>query len=544
MTTYNSSDPLFADDPAGKSTDDASLQTPKFSGAPWKILIVDDDEGIHDVTKIVLKDFIFDGRPLEFLSALSGEDAKSILLKHQDIAVLYLDVVMETNDAGLQLVKYIRDELENKTVRIILRTGQPGMAPESHVIQNYDINDYRSKEELTSQKLMTSLFAALRSYRDIETIDTYKRGLEKLLLTSSSLFKPQSMQKFASIVLEQMVSLLNLEHDALYCQAPHHDENSCADDFVVLASTGKYSGSEGMEVSEVVSGKVEKDINSAIEQMKSMYNDVFYLGYFKTSNGAQNIIYLKGWSKLETKDKMLIDVFCANLSVAFENIYQNMEYVDTQKEIFYTMSEIAESRSHETSNHVKRVSSYAALLAQKMGLSEAEVEMLKLATPMHDIGKLAIPEAILHKPGSLTTDEFEVVKTHAQIGFDMLNNSKREVFRVAAMIAHQHQEKFDGSGYPNALKADEIHIYSRITTIVDVFDALSYERCYKPAWSMDKIVDYMNSQKGAHFDPNIAEIFLENLSEFIAIQKRLPDIESSNQVNLEYLDIPDDEKVV
>ncbi|MGL1935863.1 MAG: DUF3369 domain-containing protein [Fibrobacterales bacterium] len=544
MTTFNSSDPLFPDDSIGLSKNDVLQNAPSYTGPPWKIMIADDDEGIHDVTKIVLKDFVFEGRPLEFLSALSAEEAKKILVKHNDIAVLYLDVVMESNDSGLELVKYIRDELENQTVRIILRTGQPGVAPESQVIQNYDINDYRSKEELTSQKLMTSLFAALRSYRDIATIDTYKRGLEKLLLTSSSLFKPQSMQKFASIVLEQLVSLLNLEHDALYCQAPHHDENSCADDFVVLASTGKYSGSEGMEVSEVISKSVEKNINSAVEQMKSIYNDSFYLGYFKTSNGAQNIIYLKGWNKLETKDKMLIDVFCANLSVAFENIYQNMEYVDTQKEIFYTMSEIAESRSHETSNHVKRVSSYAALLAQKMGLSEAEVEMLKLATPMHDIGKLAIPEAILHKPDSLTTEEFEVVKTHAQIGFDMLNNSKREIFKVAAMIAHQHQEKFDGSGYPNGLKGEEIHMYSRITTIVDVFDALSYERCYKPAWGMEKIVSYINSQKGAHFDPKIAEIFLKNLSEFIEIQKRLPDTESSNQSNLEYRNIPDEEKVI
>ncbi len=513
---------LFSGDATVKKSTTKTLKEQKV----WNILIVDDDEGVHDVTKIVLKDFAFDGKKLNFFSALSAETAKEQLQSIPDIAVIYLDVVMETNESGLDLVKYIREDLGNQTIRIILRTGQPGIAPESYVIENYDINDYRSKEELTSQKLMTSLYAALRSYRDIKTIDQYKKGLEKLLLTSSSLFKPQSMQKFASIVLEQLLSLLNLENDALYCQAPHHEALTDEPfEFTVLAAAGKYAGSENEDVYDVVPNDVALLVTKASVAMKSLYDDDYYLGFFKTSNGAQNIIYLKGWSCLDDKDKMLIDVFCANLSVAFENIYQNMEYVDTQKEIFYTMSEIAESRSHETGNHVKRVSSYAALLGQKLGLSDAELEMLKLATPMHDIGKLAIPEIILHKPGALTVEEFDIVKTHAKIGFDMLNNSKREIFQVAAMIAHQHQEKFDGSGYPNGLEGEEIHIYARITTVVDVFDALSCERCYKPAWGIEKIIEYMNTEKGKHFDPKITQIFLDNLAEFIAIQHELPDIE-------------------
>ena len=147
----------------------------------WKILIVDDDVEVHNVTKLALGDFKFDQRSLEFLSVYSGKEAREFIQKHPDTAVVLLDVVMEEEDSGLKLVEYIRDELKNKFLRIVLRTGQPGQAPEEQVIADYDINDYKTKTELTSQKLFTTMIVALRSYQDLITIEAHKQELSNLL---------------------------------------------------------------------------------------------------------------------------------------------------------------------------------------------------------------------------------------------------------------------------------------------------------------------------------------------------------------------------
>ena len=152
---------------------------------PWKLIIVDDEEEVHDVTRLALNGFTFADRPLEFLSAFSGEEARSVLAEHSDAAVVLLDVVMETEHAGLDVAKYLREELHNTSIRIILRTGQPGQAPERAVITNYDINDYKEKTELTSQKLYTLMYAALRSFRDITALESSRRGLEKIIHASS-----------------------------------------------------------------------------------------------------------------------------------------------------------------------------------------------------------------------------------------------------------------------------------------------------------------------------------------------------------------------
>ena len=180
------------------------------SDAAWKILIVDDEEEVHSVTRMVLEDFSFAGMGVRFLSAYSSAEAVELLKQHDNIALVFLDVVMEAEDAGLRLVKYIRNDLKNHLLRIILRTGQPGKAPESKVIVEYDINDYKEKTELTAQKLQTTVVAALRSYRDLLTIEMNKNSLEKIIQASPEIFRLQSLQNFASSVLTQLVAMLYL----------------------------------------------------------------------------------------------------------------------------------------------------------------------------------------------------------------------------------------------------------------------------------------------------------------------------------------------
>jgi len=188
-----------------------------------------------------------------------------------------------------------------------------------------------------------------------------------------------------------------------------------------------------------------------------------------------------------------------------------LEIEETQKEVVFTMGSIGESRSKETGNHVRRVAEYSKLLALAYGMDVKEAELLKQASPMHDIGKVAIPDAILKKPGRFDENERAIMDTHAELGYNMIKHSTRPLLKAASIVAYEHHEKWDGSGYPNALKGEEIHIYGRITAIADVFDALGSDRVYKKAWSDEKIFKLFREERAKHFDPKLIDLFFENI---------------------------------
>ncbi len=200
------------------------------------------------------------------------------------------------------------------------------------------------------------------------------------------------------------------------------------------------------------------------------------------------------------------------------------EIEETQREVVFTMGAIGESRSKETGNHVKRVAQYSKVMALYYGMSEKEAEMLKQASPMHDIGKVAIPDAILNKPGRFNQEERVIMDTHATLGYDMLKASNRPLLKLAATVAYEHHEKYNGKGYPQGLKGEDIHICGRITALADVFDALGSDRVYKKAWDDERIFNLFKEERGEHFDPNLIDIFFEHLDEFLAIRDSLKDI--------------------
>ena len=205
------------------------------------------------------------------------------------------------------------------------------------------------------------------------------------------------------------------------------------------------------------------------------------------------------------------------------NLRQEIE--NTQKEVIFTMGSIGETRSKETGFHVKRVAEYSRILAQGYGLDKDEIEMIVQASPMHDIGKVAIPDSVLHKPGKLTDDEFKIMRNHAELGYEMLKHSTRPLMKLAATIALEHHERWDGEGgYPKYCKGDEISIAGRITAVADVFDALGSDRVYKKAWSDDEIFKLLKAERGKQFDPKLIDIFFENLDKFLAIRETFRDV--------------------
>lgn len=180
----------------------------------------------------------------------------------------------------------------------------------------------------------------------------------------------------------------------------------------------------------------------------------------------------------------------------------------------------AEIRSKEASYHVIRVAEHSRMLALKAGLSEREADLIRRASPLHDIGKIAIPDAVLFKPGRLTSQERAVMETHAEIGYDLLRHSDYQTLQAAATVAWEHHERWNGQGYPRGLKNAEAHLFGRINAIADVFDALLNERCYKPAWPIEDTAAYFREQRGRQFDPKLVDALIENIDEFLAIQDK------------------------
>jgi len=485
---------------------------------PWKVLIADDEEEVHAITRMVLNNFTFEGQGLMFLSAYSGTETKVLLQEHPDTAIVLLDVVMEEETTGLAVARYIREQLNNKFVRIILRTGQPGQAPERQVTMDYDINDYKEKTELTAQKLFTTIIGALRAYRDLRMIEQSRKGLEQIVAASANLFELQSLKKFATGVLTQLTLLVL------------HDEGDVPTDrpsgFVairqggegyILAGIGQFRDAINKPAQEVMPLKIVQLLTQAHEKRHDIFLHNEYVGYFCTRNGSENLLYLQSQSNLNEIDRELMQVFSTNLAVAFDNVYLNQAIVETQKEVIFTLGEVIETRSKETGNHVKRVATYSHLLALKAGLSEEEAELLRLASPMHDVGKIGIPDAILNKPEKLTVEEFNVLKTHPLIGYQILKGSKQNILKTAAIIALQHHEHWDGSGYPQGLSGEHIHIFARITTLADVFDILSHHRIYEKAWDQDRVLAFIQEGRGTQFDPALVDLFFKHLAELITI---------------------------
>lgn len=493
----------------------------------WKIIIADDEPAVHDITLLALSDIEYDQRKLKFLHAYSGSKAVDLLRKNPDTALLLLDVVMETDDAGLKVVKRVREELGNRFVRIILRTGQPGQAPEHRVIQQYDINDYKEKTELTSKKLFTTVITALRSYHDIMRLEYNRRGLEKILKATSNVFRLQSMEQLTSGVLMQVMSIIGMDEDAFFSHASgfvsltpgKKNEATPVSDMLVISATGRFESNINQPVSRVLDPDILQQIEAARNNKKNIYSHDSCVVYLH----QDSLIYIDGQLQLGELEQKLLDIFCANISVAFENVELNDEILDTQKEIIFTLGSTTEFRCRETGNHIVRVSELSKKLAQLTGLADDEAELIKLAAPMHDVGKIGIPDNILLKPGKLTVDEYEVMKTHTTIGYELLKTSTRPIFQAAAIIAYEHQERWDGSGYPRGLTGDNIHIYGRIIALVDVFDALASKRCYKESWAQEDIRQHFIEMRGKHYDPQLVDLLLQHFEAFVALREQFGD---------------------
>lgn len=343
---------------AGKIKFAKKTTTEARQSRPWRVLIVDDDTEIHAVTKLALKGVSYKGRVLEFVDAYSTAEAMGILEGGDaEFSLVLLDVVMESDDAGLNLVSYIREALNNRRVRIILRTGQPGQAPEREVIVGYDINDYKAKTELTQEKLFTTVISALRSYEDIMALETNRRGLERIIEASSSLFRERSLRLFASGVLTQVSALLGCDEDAILTICNRDEQTGSPGRLQVMAAAGRYTDLVGQDISADLDPAVAMVVRTTLERGESQYGPGYTCLYIRTPTDREVAVYVRIGQPLSSLDIRLLGVLCSNISIGLDNLqmYESLATLNRNLEMLVAerTGQLAE-RTRESESATRR----------------------------------------------------------------------------------------------------------------------------------------------------------------------------------------------
>jgi putative nucleotidyltransferase with HDIG domain len=266
-----------------------------------------------------------------------------------------------------------------------------------------------------------------------------------------------------------------------------------------------------------------ESLHRALRKRRHVFSDDHYVLHFIDSEERESLLYVGDSPAFGDVDRKLMEVFSANVAIAFENLHLNQDLLDSQLEMIWLLAGAAETRSRETANHVKRVGMMSEMLGRAYGLDSKATEALRLAAPLHDIGKIGIPDAILNKPGPHSPQEATVMRSHARLGAQLLASSRRPLLQLASQICLEHHENWDGSGYPNGLKGEDISLEGRIVALADVFDALGSVRCYKDAWELVRIRSFVSDQSGRKFDPRLVTLLFENLDEAQDLRRQYPD---------------------
>ena len=387
----------MADDDIVQFVDDNDGKPRAEQSRRWKIAVIDDEPAVHEGTRYALADYQLHGQGLEILSAYSAVEGRRLMRSHPDVAVVLLDVIMESDTAGLELVEFIRNEIRNETVRIILRTGQPGQAPERRVIVQYDINDYKAKTELTADKLFTALTAALRGYQQLQRMVETRRGLEIIIDAASTLFDFKSMQRLAEGVLTQIASLLNVDCAGILVL---REPQSLQESFSVLAGSGCYSRFTGADGSQSIDHDLRQLVEEAFVRRQHEFSAQRSVLYIQTVSGSEVVVVLEAARHLSETDRTLVEIFCSRLSIAFDNVllYEQLLRANVGLE-----DRVAE-RTHDLTTANRRLAAQWARLRQANSF-KSEI----LGTVAHDLknplgvilGRTEILKEMIGRAGAL-----------------------------------------------------------------------------------------------------------------------------------------------
>ncbi len=456
------------------------------------ILYVEDDKDIREFMHTLLKSF--------FDTTYTAENGKEGLKIYQEkqIDIILSDIAMPVMD-GIEFSREIKKT--NPYQNIIITSAFEESAYFIELI-NIGVNRFILKPP-SNKQLFEALIYICRLIQNEKELEKHRENAKLELIENKEL-----LRQYKDVVDQAaLVTKTDLEGTITYVNDNYCESTGFSREELI---GGNHKVLRHPDVPSSVYAQMWKDI-----QAKKTWKGIIK-NYKKDRSEfiAQTLIAPILNSKNEIQEYIGIrhDIT--------EMVHLAKEIEETQREMLYILGEMGETRSQETGFHVKRVAKYSLLLAQLYGLSEEDAMLLYIASPMHDIGKIAIADRILLKPGKLTDEEFEEMKRHATYGYEIFKSSSRPTLQAAATIAHEHHEKYDGSGYPRGLKAEEIHPFGRIVALADVFDALSTKRVYKDAWPMEKVLEFLKEQRSKHFDPSLVDLLLENLEQFLAIKEK------------------------
>lgn len=489
--------------------------------------------GVESSTADVI---IYGLRNLGYVSNNDYLEIMSIFKQYKDLLdksliVLYFDkngIIVDANNLFLDIAKCSKGEiLGKKFSTIIADDSTNGVDDIWESMKKYQIfNGILKNKAFDSSFFYTktiikpiidkqnTVLMYVCSMDDITDYEMKKQSLEHNVnvLTEVAIEKDYVIENYQSL-LDRSTAMIRIK-DERFIEV----NKSCEEMF-------GYTKAEMIDKHISLILKPAKEMPQMIEQIRKTLQEKGYEKLYMNCVDSNNKplfiqVYLMA---IKSNNKNSYDESYGILHNVTELFKMQQELEDVQKEVLYAMGAISEGRSRETGNHIKRVAEFTALLAQLYGLDKKEVELLKIASPMHDIGKLAIPDAILNKPGKLTDEEFTIMKTHAQKGYEMLCFSDRKILKTAAQIALSHHEWWNGNGYPNKLSGKDIPLCGRIVAVADVFDALSHDRCYKKAWHINEVVEHMIKNKDVQFEGKIVDLLVSHIDDFIKIKEQYAD---------------------
>ncbi|WP_298372490.1 DUF3369 domain-containing protein [Azospirillum sp.] len=483
-------EPLFGND----ADDKAATRPPRPSGDPWPILVVDDDPQVHAMTAVLLRDFDFDDRPFEVVGALSAAEARVILAERPDLPVALLDVVMETEDAGLRLVRYIRDDLANRRMRIILRTGQPGQAPERDVIVGYDINDYKAKSELTAQRLFTTLVSALRAWRDIVTIERNRLGLERILNASASLFELRSMRAFVESLVDQLSRVVDPGGDPAILACRQTERGDGMPQTAVVAGIGRYARAVGLPVAEALAPTLAAAIETANKSHSNLYADGHCVLVFRTREHGKTVLVLERAEPYAADEHRLLELFCNRVAIGFDNVCLYEELITLNR----SLEQRVDARTAELAANQK-----ALILAKERAERALERELGAKENQSQFLGMVShefrTPLAIIDSAAQLLAMRAE------QAGPDMLERLaviRGSVQRLTGLIdSHLTDERLQSNAL--VVERSSVDLAALILTVVNPFQVAYPDRRFH--------VDLGGLPQRADMDAHLIGLVLANL---------------------------------
>jgi len=467
--------------------------------AAKNILVIDDSKFIcHEISKVL------GAREYNVIAEYSAKEGIERLM-HDDIHTIILDMELPDKN-GLDVLRELGKNEKTKDIPVIVLSA----TADNEVVRNcikLGSSDF-VKKPFNIEEFVLKVSQAVTVHSRFNELKLIQEKLEKDLGSTSFI-----AEEYREAINESNILVHTNEHFII------NDVNDRYCDVSGLSRDKILSQKFSYFISKETRDKVSKEISIAMKNKEIWRGEVSNLD-------VNDSIYYTETSVMPIFDKNgdILEYLWMSTDIT-KVVKAAKDMQETQRELLYTMGEIGESRSQETGQHVKRVAYCTRLLAELHGMDAHDIESLYHASPMHDIGKVAIPDNILKKPAKLNADEWKVMQTHAQLGADVFKNSDKEIFKVASVVALTHHEKWDGTGYPNGTKGKNIPIFGRITAIADVFDALSSKRVYKDAWPDEDVRSYFEEKSGTQFDPKLTKLFLENYESFLAIRDAHKDVE-------------------